>query len=459
MGIKRYTAEADTTITNAYKISRLSRATTSNMGLADSLEVFHLSGNVINQHELSRILIKFPVDTIISDRASSKIPASGSVSFYLKMYNAEHPYTLPRNYTLVINPVTKTWEEGIGIDADTYMDVDAANWLSSSTEILWDLDGGDYSETPNYSASFDVGYENLEINITPLVEQWIAGTLDNHGIMIKLPSETESGSTSQYTKKFYARGSEYFFKRPIIESRFDDTRTDMRSNFFNSSSQYSASDNLNTVYFYNRNRQGTLTDLAFDNVYVKLYNSSSNGVELVPSPIYPITATHVSEGIYSAQFALDTTESCFYDVWYSGSTEIYTGTINVFEYIENQKYIISMPHLQKRYSNSEEVRFDVFTRRKNWYPNLYLKVVNNVKPDIIENLYYKVVRESDDFVVIDYDTGSSSTKLSYDISGSYFTFDTSMLEADYMYYFKFMYVIDDDVREFNKKFKFRIEEV
>ena len=44
MGVKRYTAEADNTITNAYKPNLRSRATGSNMGLSDSVEVFYIYG-------------------------------------------------------------------------------------------------------------------------------------------------------------------------------------------------------------------------------------------------------------------------------------------------------------------------------------------------------------------------------------------------------------------------------
>ena len=40
MAIKRYTANADTTITNAFKHDISTRATGSNMGASDSLEVF-----------------------------------------------------------------------------------------------------------------------------------------------------------------------------------------------------------------------------------------------------------------------------------------------------------------------------------------------------------------------------------------------------------------------------------
>ena len=44
MGIKRYKADQDNTITNAYKSELKTRATGSNMGLSDSLEVFRIYG-------------------------------------------------------------------------------------------------------------------------------------------------------------------------------------------------------------------------------------------------------------------------------------------------------------------------------------------------------------------------------------------------------------------------------
>ena len=74
MAIKRYTANADNTITNAYKEDFNTRGTGSNMGQADILEVFSLyaqrdSGSA----ELSRILIQFPTSTIASDRTAGTL--------------------------------------------------------------------------------------------------------------------------------------------------------------------------------------------------------------------------------------------------------------------------------------------------------------------------------------------------------------------------------------------------
>ena len=99
--------------------------------------------------------------------------------------------------------------------------------------------------------TFKVGDEDMELNITSLVEQWIASSKSNFGLGVSLISDSESDTTSSYTKKFFSRSSEFFFKRPIIEARWDSTKRDQRNNFYYSSSNAPAADNLNTLYIYN----------------------------------------------------------------------------------------------------------------------------------------------------------------------------------------------------------------
>ena len=85
MGIKRYIATADNTITNAFEANLTTRGTGSNMGESDVTEVFSIfgqdSGSGGYSSELSRVLYKFPVTSIINDRTNETIPASGSVNF------------------------------------------------------------------------------------------------------------------------------------------------------------------------------------------------------------------------------------------------------------------------------------------------------------------------------------------------------------------------------------------
>ena len=91
MAIKRYYATKDNTITNAFKSNLSTRGTGSNMGAADVLEVFSIFGQASSSSglssELSRVLVEFNTDEISSDRSSGVIPASGSVSFYFKLFN------------------------------------------------------------------------------------------------------------------------------------------------------------------------------------------------------------------------------------------------------------------------------------------------------------------------------------------------------------------------------------
>ena len=210
MGIKRYTANADTTITNAYKANLKTRGIDGNMGLADSLEVFHVYGQESSASaENSRVLINFPVSDIITERAAGEIPASGSVSWFLRVHNVAHPDTLPRNYNMTIQAISSSWDEGTGMDMEEYNDVGYANWTSAASSsggvTAWTTAGGDYHASPSYTSYFDNGTEDIEVDISTLVEQWVDSTKESYGVGIRM--ENESAFSSSYTKKFCSRWS------------------------------------------------------------------------------------------------------------------------------------------------------------------------------------------------------------------------------------------------------------
>ncbi len=278
MALLRYTASADTTVVNAFQPNLRTRGTGANAGMADVMEVFSIYGRQASgSQELSRILVKFPITSISTDRTNSVIPASGSVSFYMRLHSAVTSKTVPRDFKLLVAAVSQSWQEGVGLDLEGYADLTkgntGANWMSASDSAAWTSVGGDYLTSSSdlfFEQTFESGLEDVEINITPLVESWIAGTQDNYGVEVLLSSSYEayfssssgvdSGSVIQntvgatksyYTKRFFARGSQYFFKRPIIEARWSDITRDDRGDFMLSSSRAPAADNLNTLYFYN----------------------------------------------------------------------------------------------------------------------------------------------------------------------------------------------------------------
>jgi len=207
MAIKRYTANADNTITNAFRESLTSRGTDANMGASDILETFSIYGQAsAGSTELERILIKFPIAEIITDRAAGVIPASGNVNFRLKMHNAKTSQTVPRDLGLSVYAISRSWQEGTGLDMDEYKDVVAqgdigSTWVSASSTEAWTTLGGDYHATPVYNQTFPNGTEDLNIDITSLVEEWIAGTKDNYGVGVHLTASQEAYYSNYYPRE------------------------------------------------------------------------------------------------------------------------------------------------------------------------------------------------------------------------------------------------------------------
>lgn len=476
MSIKRYVAEKDSSISNAFEPNLIYRATGSNMGEADTCEIFSVYSQAsASSRELSRALYSFPIDEITDDRSDGLIPASGSVSFYLQLFNAPHSFTVPRKFTLVVDPLTRNWDEGSGVDSDNYQDEGFCNWEAASSGAVagvtdWTNDGGDFWHAtynpgvtlPYYNVYFDKGYEDLSCDITSLVEEWIDGTQDNYGVLVMLTSSIETAPSSSYTKKFFARGTEYWFKRPVIEARWDDSRKDHRATFYISGAFNSS--NANVVYFYNYWR-GELADLPFTSQSAWLWTDPVSGTFITASA----TVGKVATGIYSASFVAYTTASYLYDRWYNGvnDTCFFTGSAIKIKTVQANtvyiapKYILSMPDLKDEYSTEDEkTLFRVSSIDKNWTPNYYTRVVNDPEVQVVEDLYYQVKRVTDDLPVVIFGTGSvNHTRCSYDASGSYFYLDIGLFEPDYTYAFEFCR--KNSAGKFEKmkeKFKFRVVE-
>lgn len=474
MAIKRYFANADTTITNAFKANLTTRGVSGNMGQSDILEIFSIYGQANpSSSELSRVLVQFPINDLITDRSSGLLPASGSVSWFLKLYNAKHSSTIPKDFTLTISAVSRSWDEGYGLDMEEYSDFGYANWNSAASSsdagiTNWTSAGGDYHTTPT-SSQFFKGTEDLVVDVSSIVEQWIGGTKTNYGFGIKLTSSQEQAAQSYYTKKFFARGTEFFFKRPTLEARWNSVRRDNRGYFFASSSLASATDNLNTIYLYNvvRGRLANIPAIGTGNIYVRIYDDPSGSNTITATPNNPVTGGWVSTGIYSASFALNTTASEVFDRWFDSTltTCFHTGSIDVYDltsqdYNPTNRYVVSCTNLKPIYYSEEQARFRFFVRKKDWQPTIYTVATNFIPSEIIESASYKVVRIADNLEVIPYGTGSlMHTGLSYDVSGSYFDLDMNTLETDYSYQIKLTFYdgVTNSWKEQPDTFKFRVE--
>ena len=495
MAVKRYYAKSDNTITNAFEENLTTRGTGSNMGASDVLEVFSIFAQANSSSaEESRALLKFDAtastNSITADRTAGTIPASGSVSFYLRMFNAKHGQTLPKNFTMDVSAISGSWDEGTGLDMEGYKDKDDSNWTNRLPSTAWSTTGGDYytDTSSSFSASFDSGVEDLEVDITTLVEQWansagnVLGSKNDEGVGVFLSSVYSGESRSYYTKKFFARGTEFHFKKPYIEARWDSATKDDRGTFFYSSSLATAAENLNTLYFYNyfRGQLRNIPAVGTGNIYLSVYSESADdstpfgsrltlvadGTHVASSSPTVVTGGYVSTGIYSASFAATGTLTTLYDVWHdNGSIEFHTGTIKP-EVLDGSAtapdttFASSITNLKNVYRGDETARFRVYTRQKDWSPTIYTKATAQAEVNIVESGSYEIYRVVDDLKVIPYGTGSTlHTQMSFDADGSYFDLDMGMLEKGYMYGIKFAYYNNSvgSWVEQPETFKFRVE--
>ena len=520
MSILRYTASLDNTITNAFEENLTTRGTGSNMGASDILEVFSIYGQSHSASvELSRVLIQFPLSQVTSDRNAGLLPASGSVTWKLKLYNAPHYTTTPRSYDIKVSAVSASWQEGIGLDMEHYTDLtkdnNGSNWIKRAGATSWNSIGGDYHANSSSLQSFDSGLEDLNIDVSGIVEKWLTGSnsWNNYGFGIRFSDSyegyfssstgldvtssgdvtgsnltadigsihnTDGATDSYYTKKFYGRGTEFFFKRPVLEAQFNDSTKDDRGNFYISSSLLPAADNLNTLYFYNKFR-GRLVDIAGDSTklpVLKLYYSSGSVPEGDPrgfqdqtgSATTFLTASRVSTGTYKAQVAITSsiiTNNYQYlmDVWSFGGQEVLTGSVitpKTFRpetYEDSTNFVLSMTNLKPEYGKNDLAKLRLYAREKNWSPNIYTVAKTKPENKLIISGSYKVIRMIDDLTVVDYGTGSvKHTELSYDQNGNYFEFNMDMLEPGYQYGFKFS-IYDEYTQSYLEQpylFKFRV---
>ena len=493
--LKKIYASADNTITNAHIPESngvsVTRATGSNMGASDILEVYGLYGNYsTSSAEISRALIQFPMSEISSMRSSGEIPDAGSVNFFLSLKNAPSQETLPSDYTISVYAVSSSWQEGFGLDMDIYGDLTydsvGSNWIKRSGSTSWTTIGGDYLTGTLVTQSFPNGDEDLNVDVSTIVESWLDSSYENYGFIIKLSQSFEpyfssstganvspdihnpSGSQRSYfTKRFFARNTEFYFKKPCIEIKWDDSRKDDRGVFYTSSSLAPAADNLNTLYLYNyvRGQLKNIPAVGTGEIYVDLYETLG-GTALTQCIDTPATGGYYDTGIYTCSVCVDSTATLIRDVWHTGGIQYHTGSISPLSLTaqttnQNSKYIISLTNHKKQYHKDEIANINVFVRPKDWSPNIYTVAQSTVTNTIIEEMHYKIIRSVDGYIALDYSTGSiKNTQLSYNDDGNYFNFDMSILEPGYEYKIKFASYEDyrETYREHPYEFKFRVVE-
>ena len=183
MAIKRYYAKKDNTITNAFKENLTTRGTGSNMGASDILEVFSIFGQANSSSaEESRVLIKFDctasTNSIKADRDAGVIPASGNVTLF-KAVQCPHSQTCqsPIRWMYLLFRAA-----GMRAQALIWKVIETSAPLTGSIESHLDQPGIMHGLQRAVTTSpillhlfrpLSIQASDIELDITPLVEQWV----------------------------------------------------------------------------------------------------------------------------------------------------------------------------------------------------------------------------------------------------------------------------------------------
>jgi hypothetical protein len=212
------------------------------------------------------------------------------------------------SFDLNLFKLNQSWDEGVGYDyyKMTYVNQPAtistspSNWFECKTNDGWDILGA-ISGSPIATQHFEHGNENVNMDITPIVNSFLTG-VTNNGFCLSYPESLELTirDDSQYVG-FFTRHSQTFYE-PYVESVYGDRILDNRINFYLNKN--------NKLYLY-VNVGGKPTNLDFLPI-VNVYNDNND-------MILSTTGNSSSQGVYYIDINIpeDSQNDCtmYTDIW------------------------------------------------------------------------------------------------------------------------------------------------
>lgn len=470
------------------RVIRGSRTYGSNTGGAGTLDLFKLYGATLSASlpniELSRLLIQFELQPLRDLIAAGKVDTNNpSFSCTLHLFDVYGGQATPANFTAVVNPLSRSFDEGLGRDVVSYGDNDTCNFLTASlSQGTWlasgcNLGGGlpgavDYvtaSSGINVGASqlFVTGEEDLEVDVTIAVSATLAGLLPDEGFRIAFPATLETDAHTYFVKRFASRTAYNEDKRPRLVVRFDDSIQDDSQMLYLDSPSY--------LFLYNYVRQApanltsgsALTAVTGSNsLILKLSTEISGGVhELTFTGSQHLRGSSPVTGIYSASVTLPSTDTVFLSklaesgsvkltpIWGSlDSTVAYLTGSSIYAVaaqrgatsIDPRRFVVSIHGLRDTHPTDDApvLRVHLFDITSPLIKASRLPV--EMPGVVVRDVHYQVRDDITGNVEIPFDTTTNSTRLSSDASGMYFKLDVANLTRDRSYVIDILIVTGND---------------
>ena len=192
----------------------------------------------------TRSLIKFETSHISQSLAIYNAQSASSLFTASLLLIAIEFNEIPATSTIYAYPVSQSWEEGVGTLVDKISTKGVSWWYrNGESQTLWhtdaddnigqeltgsigtslDTDGrGGTWYTSSLSKTYSYKVEDLEIDITSFVKNWLSGSVANEGIVLKLLSDLESDDNDYGKFKFFSKQTNTIYQPKLI-LKWDET--------------------------------------------------------------------------------------------------------------------------------------------------------------------------------------------------------------------------------------------
>lgn len=279
---------------------------------------------------ISRHLMYFDLDGLRDKLTKAEINSAMTVTYKLRMKNAipsdktldkEQEFkkiqrSIASSFDMIAFPIDIPWDEGRGYDLirERYLVNNLANarlsgvsnWVSASTMSAWTEPGifdNPTASTSNYATQhFQMGSEDMNMDVTHIVNDWLSGGSENNGIAVAFRRDYELISAdTRWVSSFFTNNTNFAYK-PFLEVIFDEqVIMDDRTNVTNN--------RMSRLFLY------TFSGNSAENIYssstVNILDSTST---IVHAGLVP---TRMEKGVYYVDVFMSGTSrgQKFKDVW------------------------------------------------------------------------------------------------------------------------------------------------
>tara|TARA_R100000664_G_C2760158_1_gene150966 strand:+ start:17186 stop:19162 length:1977 start_codon:yes stop_codon:yes gene_type:complete len=466
-------------------------------------------------YELSRILVKFDLNPLRKLTSSFLDINSSQFKATLKLSDVYGGQTTPSNFKVIVFPLSKSFDEGIGRNIVNFTDLDSCNFVtasvSSGTPDVWFVTGAqkqgllgsdniDIISSGNLNDGnglvylykeqvFTNGEEDLRVDVTNIISGTLKNLIPDCGFRVSFTGSEETDDVTRFVKRFASLQSSNYLKKPSLIIQYNDTLQDHhRSFFFNISGSIFLNNGSRSI---RRNllsgsvdSNGNVTYTTIEGLNCLLVNLKSGSYasgtlfqKWITGSQYRVGQNFIT-GVYSASFALSEFENStlFSHVRKANSASfkaIWTSMDESYSYLTSslvikkpditsfdndpKRLLVHVTNMQPSYRSNDKVRFRVFVEDID--RDVIAKKLPMYSPSLVfTKMYYRIRDAISSETVIPFDTTNLSTLCSTDSDGMYFDFYMDSLEPGRLYTIDFLISDTGEDLLFNDvATKFRLE--